>query len=263
MIRDIRTRYLSDAQAERLYRLHPHLGKSPETYCPTCETRGWYRWRGQKVECDCEYQLQLHKWYLVSGVGVTYQRLDWDDYTGPTDILDNVQMFLQFHERFLNRGVGLFLSGDHGTGKTMIANLVLKELVKFGYSCWATTLHQTVQMFTAGWSDRDEQAYFERQFVNSEVLLLDDLGKELTGTRTKLAETIFDSILRQRVQNGRSTIITTNLASDKIITGYGSGTLSLINEKSLSIFFSGNDFRPAASSREIAEIKKNEVRPIV
>ena len=43
------------------------------------------------------------------------------------------------------------------------------------------------------------------------VILLDDVGKELRGTRIALAETTFDEILRQRVQAGRATFITTNM----------------------------------------------------
>lgn len=260
---DIRTRYLPDAEADRLYRNYPHLGRSYASYCPTCDKTGHYRWRGKDVDCDCEYQLQLHKWYLASGIGVTYQRLDWDDYEGPTKTLDSVTKFLDRREQFLKRGMGMYFSGSYGTGKTMLANLVLKELVKFGYSCWATTFSQTVEMFTAGWGDKAEQNYFQQKFINSQVLLLDDVGKELTGTRLKLAETTFDAILRQRVQAGRATILTTNLTPVDLESSYGAAALSLVREKSLELVFDGNDYRPAANSREVTEVLKGEVRPIV
>ena len=260
---DIRTRYLDDAEAARLYRNHPQLGRSYESYCPTCQKEGTYRWRGVDCDCDCEYQLQLHKHYLAAGIGMTYQRLDWDDYTGPTDALDGISKYLDRREQFLRRGMGLYFLGTLGTGKTMLANLVLKELVKDGYRCWATTFSQTVEMFTAGWSDKAEQAYFQQKFINSQVLLLDDLGKELTGTRLKLAETTFDAILRQRVQAGRATIITTNMTPADLEEGYGAAALSLVRETSIELSFTGNDFRTNANSREVTEILNGEIRPIV
>lgn len=260
---DIRTRYLPDAEAERLYREFPYVGRSYETFCPTCDKKGSYRWRGKVWDCDCEYQLQLHKWYLASGIGLTYQRLDWDDYEGPTSTLTNVTKYLERHEQFLKRGMGLYLSGTLGTGKTMLANLVLKELVKSGYSCWATTFSQTVQMFTAGWGDKAEQEYFQQKFINSRVLLLDDIGKEMTGTRLKLAETTFDAILRQRIQSGRATLLTTNLTPFDLESCYGAAALSLIKEKSLDLVFEGNDFRPSANNREIVEVFNDETRPIL
>lgn len=260
---DIRTRYLSDAEATRLYRNYPHIGRSYENWCPTCDRTGSYRWRDRDWDCDCEYQLQLHKHYLAAGIGVTYQRLDWDDYDGPTRTMDSVTKYLDKREQFLKRGMGMYFSGSYGTGKTMLANLVLKELVKDGLTCWSTTFSQTVEMFTAGWGDRVEQAYFQQKFINSQVLLLDDVGKELTGTRLKLAETTFDAILRQRVQSGRATIITTNLTPADLETSYGAAALSLVREKSLELVFDGNDYRPAANSREVAEVLRGEVRPIV
>lgn len=260
---DIRTRYLSDDEAARLYRNHPQLGRSYQNYCPTCAKTGVYFWHGQDNPCDCEYQLQLHKHYLAAGIGVTYQRLDWDDYAGPTKVLDGVTKFLDKREQFLKRGMGMYFLGTYGTGKTMLANLVLKELVKDGLTCWATTFSQTVEMFTAGWSDKADKDYFQQKFINSQVLLLDDVGKELRGTRIALAETTFDAILRQRVQAGRTTLITTNMTPADLEDGYGSAILSLIREKSLELVFDGSDFRSTANTREVAEVLKGEARPIV
>lgn len=260
---DIRTRYLSDAEAERLYRNHPQIGRSYESYCPTCDKKGTYFWRGEDQPCDCEYQLQLHKHYLAAGIGLTYQRLDWDDYAGPTGALDGVTKYLDRRQDFLRRGMGLYLLGSYGTGKTMIANLVLKELVKDGLTCFATTFSQTVEMFTAGWSDKADKNYFQQKFINSQVLLLDDVGKELRGTRLALAETTFDAILRQRVQAGRATMITTNMNRAELEDGYGAAILSLILEKSLIQSFDGDDFRATANDREVSEVLRGEVRPIV
>jgi DNA replication protein DnaC len=260
---DIRTRYLSDDEAARLYRNHPHLGRSWQRFCPTCDKTGHYRWRGRDHDCDCEYQLQLHKHYLASGIGLTYQRLDWDDYAGPTRVLDGVVKYLDKRHEFMRRGMGMYFLGSYGTGKTMLANLVLKELVKDGLTCWATTFSQTVEMFTAGWSDRADKEYFQQKFINSQVLLLDDVGKELRGTRLALAETTFDAILRQRVQAGRTTVITTNMTPADLEDGYGSAILSLIREKSLELVFDGADFRTTARERETDEVLRGEVRPIV
>ena len=261
-MKDIRTRYLSDDEAERLYRRYPKLGRSYSTYCPTCDKTGTYKFKGVEYVCDCEWQLSLHKWYLASGIGVTYQRLDWEDYHGPDAVLDGVGKYITNHEKFIKRGMGLYFSGNPGTGKTLLATLVLKELVKFGYTCWSTTFAQTIEMLTAGWGDKDEKDYFQRKFIQSEVVLLDDVGRERRGGKVQLAETTFDAILRQRVQEGRSTLITTNLTANDLEAGYGAAVLSLIREKSLEQIFIGDDFRPKANSRELDEISANETRPI-
>ena len=263
LMADIRTRYLSDDESERLYRNHPKLGRSYERYCPTCDKRGFHLWRGREWECDCEYQLQLHKHYLAAGIGLTYQRLDWDDYEGPAEVINGVTKYLDRRRDFLREGIGLYFLGSFGTGKTMLANLALKELVKDGLTCFATTFSQTVEMFTAGWSSRSDKDYFQQKFINSEVLLLDDVGKELRGTRIALAETTFDAILRQRVQAGRTTFITTNMTPADLEEGYGAAILSLIREKSLEVVFNGSDFRTSARERVVDGVLRGEVRPIV
>ena len=75
---------------------------------------------------------------------------------------------------------------------------------------------------------------------------LDDIGKELRGTRLSLAETTFDAILRQRIQAGRTTLITTNMTPADLEDGYGAAILSLVREKSLELIFDGTDYRTTA-----------------
>ena len=84
MVYSIRTDFLSDEDAARVYAENPRIKADPREYCPTCMTRGTYRWRGKEHQCDCALQLQLQKHYLNSGIALTYQVLDWDDF-----IVDN------------------------------------------------------------------------------------------------------------------------------------------------------------------------------
>jgi DNA replication protein DnaC len=253
----IRTLYLDDEDAERLYAEHPHLKASPAVYCPTCDKTGVYHWRGEDHPCDCEMQLQLHKHYLHSNIGETYQRLGWDDYEGPffdelVDYLDN--------PLYVRRGIGLFMSGPKGTGKTMASNLVLKEFVKRCHTCYAVTFARAKEMFTAGWYSPEEQAYFARRILHSEILLLDDVLKEF---RNRLTGSVLDDILRQRAQSGRPTLVTSNATEGEITSEYGGGILSLLREKSYQfMYFDGQDWRNNANQREKDEIARREVRPI-
>lgn len=265
---DIRYRYLDDDDAALLANAHSNLRGShgsiigPDDFCPTCDKTGSYTWKGVSVRCDCELQLALYKHYLAAGIGTTYQRLNWEDFDGPDEILSGVLAYLDNARRYVARGIGLFFTGDVGTGKTMIATLALKELIKQNYRCYATTFAQTIEAFTAGWYSGEEKERFRRRFIHSEVLLLDDVGKELRGTKLALSETTFDNILRERVQNARPTIITTNLTLDELGDGFGHAVLSLLHEKSVEAVFTGTDYRKKANTREMAEIAADETRPI-
>lgn len=265
---DIRYRVLSDADHARLVRKEPGLDKGYENWCPTCDKTGSYIWysptakAGQSYDCDCEHQVALFKWYSASGIGVNYQRLDWGDYEGNQDVLRGIGKYIDNAQGFLRQGMGLYLSGDVGVGKTMLLNLVLKDLVKVGYSCFATTFAQMIEMYTAGWTDKDEKAWFQRKFLNSQFLLLDDVGKE-RDTKIALNETTFDAVLRQRVTDGRPTFISTNPNASDMEERYGKPILSLIREQSLEEVVNGDDYRPKANKRRVDEVLvKGWTRPI-
>jgi len=259
-VTDIRLRYLDDDEAERLYAAHPELGHSPVDYCPTCHKTGSYHFKGEDHPCDCERQLQLHKHYLAAGIGMPYQRLNWTDLESE-EVAKAVEEYVENTE-FLKRGVGLFLTGGLGTGKTLAATLCLKKFIRDGFTCFATTFSEMVELYTAGWHSDEERTYFHRKVVESQVLLLDDVGRELKR-KNRLSETTFDSVLRTRVQHGRSTIITTNLSMNELERGYGGAVMSLLSERSIGIEAQGSDYRKRAKERERTEILCGERRPII
>jgi DNA replication protein DnaC len=258
---NIKSDALSDADAIRLAERYPRLGVEvgPYDYCPTCNKTGSYRWRGKSHECDCFYQLQLHKHYLNAGIGVTYQWLDWDDWFGPYETLEKIQLYLTMP--FVERGMGLFLWGSQGTGKTMLATLVLKELIKRGIRCYAVTMDQMVDEYTRGWGSDEEKRWFDRKVRYAEVLLLDDIGKE--GSRGSLPERTFNNLLRDRVQGGRPTLITTNISPGELGAVYGSNSLRMLYESAMEIHFTGDDVSLTINKRNNDEMFAGEVRPIV
>lgn len=258
---EMRYRYLPESELARLYRDHPQVKRSPEKYCPTCGLERHYLWRGEDRQCDCELQLQLHKHYLAAGIGVNYQRLSWDDYEGDESIRIMCDKYLARHQAYVGKGIGLLFYGEVGTGKTFGATMLLKDLIKIGYSCYSTTFASMIEMFTAGWKSKDDQRYFQEKIVFSDVLLLDDLGRELR-TKNKLSESTFDDVLRRRVQDGRPTFITTNMSLVEMQEGYGAAVLSLLSEKSVTHKVVGDDYRPRANKRMVKEVQDGECRPI-
>ena len=263
MAYNIRTDFLSDQDADRMYEQHPEMGSDPLEYCPTCSTTGTYRWRGEDRKCECSYALQLQKHYFNSGVGLDYQILDWDDFVpnNPTKVaaLETVQTWLG-NEQLIRRGMGLVFMGPGGVGKTLLSNLIIKELIKRGHKCYASSVSAMKEALTAGWNSDEEKRWFDRRFRYSQVLLLDDLGKEHKNT---LSQSTFDGVLRTRVQGGRPTILTTNLSLDAMSSGYGSSVLSLLRRQSLVLEMEGEDFAGQHAQRLLAESLSGETRPIV
>lgn len=256
------SRFFSDEDLQRLGRENPDVVFDYEKFCPTCRKQNGctYRWRGQVHRCDCQQQLHLHLHYLNAGIGATYQRLDWDDYHGATPIDELAGRYVDNHEAYFQLGIGLWLPGDFGTGKTMVANLMLKEFVRRGYTCFATTFKDTLERMTDGWHDPADKRMFARRFEQSKVLLLDDVGGEFA---TRLSEPTFEGLVRTRTQHARPTFVTTNLSEDYLLKGYGAAAVSLLKEKSIVQEFSGTDYRPMAHQELLDCVARGEVAPIV
>jgi DNA replication protein DnaC len=251
--------YISDADLKRLNDAYPERG-----LCPTCRDTGFYTWKDEKHTCNCMEQKRLNTQYSHAGIGKLYQRLGWDDLKDPSTPTEGlarqtVEDYVAKLDEYVDSGMGLYLWGDMGTGKTLIATLVLKELIKKGYDCYSITFEKTIEQFTKTWGDNEEKELFSKRFIRSRALLLDDLGKEY---RNKLSPTTFDNLLRSRVQEERPTLVTTNMKPSEVQSVYGVGALSMLVEQSIEVPLTGADFRPYARTRKQDEIYAGQKRPI-
>jgi DNA replication protein DnaC len=253
--------HFSDAEYKILCMENPGLGRRYTEYCPTCRTLGTYRLKGTEHVCDCRLQRKLHMHYLAAGIGLLYQRLDWDDYAGDQEVVKTLQAYVCKHEDYVDQGLGLLFTGARGIGKTMLATLVLKELIRAGYGCRYSTYSSAMEMYTAGWRDRDERRRFEEKFVHTKVLLLDDMGREAKSSNN-MQESTFEHILRNRVQSCRPTILTTNLDYGDLEEAYGSSAMSLLSEQSMVMEMTGDNFRARSNARKFDEPEQRERRPI-
>lgn len=248
-------RSLTDPESQRLSQQYPDLWRDPKKSCLTCSRTGSFKGRledGSVVEfqCDCISQWKLHRWMLNAGIGLRYQRLSWADATGiGSAVAKAIIDYTDSVDANIATGTGVTLwSEAKGTGKSMIATLLLKELLARGFDGYFTQFNEMLNFFTDGWRDKDERAWFTRKVRNAGVLVVDDMGREYKG-RAEVAEAMFDTIIRARVADARPTIITTNYTPEKMLSGYGGNILSLLSEVNTEIHVPGRDFRPEARER--------------
>jgi DNA polymerase III delta prime subunit len=250
---NLKYEFLDDDEIEFLEQKHPLLERFTKQGCPTCENGS----------CgDCKYQLQLYKHYIRAGIGLNYQRLDWEDFHGDEKAMSLAKIYLGQHKDFVKGGMGLLYHGTWGTGKTLLTSLIAKELVKLGYSVYFATFTQMVDEFTRGWGSNEEKARFESKVVKSDIFFLDDIGKEFR-TKNNLSEATFDHVMRQRALDNRPTFITTNMGIDELMDGYGGAIFSLLKERVIEHNMDGIDYREYARNRTLDEIKSGQVRKIL
>lgn len=251
---------LSQDDADELYEVYPDLGASHLYFCPTCMKNcgegvdGTVVVDGALMRCNCADQLQRYKHYLNAGIGLTYQRLNWNDYFGDRNAQAFVKGYIDALDVNMLEGRGFAMFGKAGTGKTMLASFALKEAVRRGIECYMTTAKDYIENTKRGWNNAKYAKWYKRKIDAARVLVLDDLGKEIEGgfgaKGADYAIGQIENLLRVRTQQSRPTIVTTNLSCPSgLETAYNKYVLSLFTESFDLVRVDGEDMREKARER--------------
>ena len=259
-IADIRRRNL-ELQAQRAELLHT-LGYEPDALDPTpaCTKCGDSGWAGAEM-CTCLKELcaQEQMKALTALLNLTdeqnFDRLRLDVYSdqpweGKRSPWENMKRVVTVCEGFARRFPdyplhNLLLSGGTGLGKTFLSGCIAREVSGRGYSVVYDTAISLFSTFEAKKFSRDlgqeRQARDDtRRYLNCDLLILDDLGSELT---TPLAQSTLYEVVNSRLQGGKHTIISTNLSMEQIGARYIPQVVSRLAGAYQELTFYGDDIR--------------------
>lgn len=153
-------------------------------------------------------------------------------------------------------GISLFLWGNFGTGKTLLAVCVLKEAIKQGFTAQMTSLGGIIEVYAEGWSNPSQKENFNRRVKNVDFLLIDDVGKEYRAKNNDLVEVAFDNLIRYRVFRRKPCILTTNTDISKVQTVYGQSLASLLYGKCINVEVKGGDYRKLIQAKDTRRLLK-------
>lgn len=213
--------------------------------------------------CPCEDQFRLSRYLLHCGIGLRYARMWWGDTqaAAPASQAFIINYAVEC-ERYANNGIGLFLHGNNGNGKTMFATLMLKKFLSLGYDGYWTTFDQLLDRYTSTWRNPEERIWFDRTVRNAPVLVVDDVGRESSGRKSTVSVAAIDSMFRTRAQNALTTIVTTNESREQFMLGYSKAVASLVSETCLAHEFVGADWREQAHQQVTREMALGISRPV-
>jgi DNA replication protein DnaC len=267
-------RSLNDAEAQRLRHILPNLQMSLDG-CQTCLGKRTFRWvadptvpieRAEIVDytCDCRGQFRLSRYLLAHNMGIAAARWCWGDVQHvPDPPLAQLMKYAADCQHYASQGIGLCLYSEMpGTGKTLMAALILKSFLAAGIEGYWVTFAELMVMYTSTFRDNEERRWFDRHIRNAPVLVIDDLGKEAKGLK-ETTDPALDLLLRTRVQNGLVTIITTNLTREQIAERYTPALASLASESIIRHEFPSLAFnvRDWSTKRKVWEIDNGIRRP--
>ena len=139
----------------------------------------------------------------------------------------------------------LLLSGGTGLGKTFLSGCIAREVASRGYSVVYDTAINLfaafeTRRFTRDAGEERQARDVTRRYLGCDLLILDDLGSELT---TPLSQSTLYEVVNSRLQGERHTIISTNLSQEDIAARYTPQLVSRVGGLYQELTFYGDDLR--------------------
>ncbi len=228
---------------------------SPIYDCPDCHDTGFT----SEGRCHCLKQRIADAIYNGSGMKdilkvENFQHFSYDYYSdGEIDAatsltpLDNIRKVValckKYVEEFDDHDDNLLFYGNTGVGKTFLSHCIAKELMDSYHTViylTALELYDILEKHKFGRDDEDTVSSTQiRHILECDLLIIDDLGTELTNSFT-ISQLYY--FMEERHLHHKSVIISTNLSFDELRERYSERIFSRItNYKFLKIY--GDDIR--------------------
>lgn len=222
--------------------------------CPLCGDSGW---KGTQM-CECLHRLCTQEQISALSDLLKLGEQMFDsfrfDYYGtipdlaagisPRDNMENVifPVCLNYARTFGQRATrNLFLYGAPGLGKTFLSACIARAVSEQGHSVVYDTAGNIFARFEDQKFGRDPEARDEtRRYLNCDLLIVDDLGSELT---TPLSQSSLYTVINTRLTSNKHTIISSNLSMDEVARRYSPQIASRLEGEYHALHFFGEDIR--------------------
>lgn len=131
-------------------------------------------------------------------------------------------------EEFDEKSRSVLIYGSTGVGKTFLTNCIAKALLDTAHHVVYMTSHGLFETFEAHRFDhgeQPEQSSLYHYIFNCDLLIIDDLGTELSNSFTN---SMLYTCINERQLRGKSTVISTNLSLEQLRDRYSERIFSRI-----------------------------------
>jgi DNA replication protein DnaC len=243
---------LSDLRMEKeallkCYRIDPKELQM-QYRCPDCQDTGYI----ENEKCHCLKQRIIDEMYQQSNLreilnAENFSTLSYRYYD--QENMEKMQVAIEtctkFAENFDKTFENILLCGTVGIGKTFLSNCIAKEVLDKGHSVLYLSAFQLFDLmaknsFSGNAPKESSVAEQYPHIFDSDLLIIDDLGTELANSFTMAG---FFLVINERILRKKSTLISTNLSPEEILTTYTERTASRIISNYTMLKLSGSDIR--------------------
>ncbi len=221
---------------------------SPDWDCKLCEDDGYID--GSLCSCVSKQLIKLR--YKNSNISalLDYQNFKSFDlslysdfeqgYKSPKYYANlNYKFALAFCENFSKSYENIFISGRPGTGKTFLCSAIAKRIIDKGFSVIYMTSYNLIKEYKDIQFDKLDKKVSD--YIDCDLLIIDDLGSE---NKSDYSRSVLFQIINDRINQKKSTVISSNLSIAEIQTHYSGRIASRIGSSDFAkLKFTGKDLR--------------------
>ena len=210
--------------------------------CPKCQA--------EQMQAEQQARIEIHHQQLATQSGIIHYK-PFDTWQATNERMAHILSFAQGYTDCPK--ANLIFSGNTGTGKTMLANLIATTFIKQEKSVLILRSSQICEQARATWNkytQTTEQALIE-YWVSVDLLVIDEFGEADMALGAEMAKA--DRERMSRIIDGRyakklPTIITTNLTKEQMIQKLGDRAWDRLQENAVFIAFNWQSYRQEHSN---------------
>lgn len=167
---------------------------------------------------------------------------NWNSSGGRDEMLAIAEDYARRWPEMETQGLGLFIHGSPGSGKTHLVAALGLHLMRLGVSVAFWPMQELLDRLRATYGGASVESEHEilTGLERSQLLIIDDVAATKT---TEWAEGLFYSVVDKRYRQKKPLIVTTNVTPQKLRETLGERTASRLDEICLPICNSLSDYR--------------------
>lgn len=235
--------------------------------CKGCSEKG----APSQLDCknDCWNKSRRAIKFINANIPTEYFDLSIEDYNNSNvenaddfDLrersLKKINAYCKRIEEMMTRGWGIVLMGPYGTGKSLLANHILKTAMEKGYSAYTREFSEMINMSITGkdYTGLDKPIYEELSKID--FYCIENVGWEYSKDQSTYVPLKLDSFITHRASQGLPTLLTMNIATKDFKKDYGDHCFSVLKGHCLFLHIPGIDNRSGINKYIRKALEKDE-----